>query len=97
MNSRSLDIYLDGELVKTCVLPGVPIVNKDANISLTPGGGFDGFTSKFQYVPEPVNPQEAYNIYKAGYGGGGLGGAMDRYKVKISYLVDNKEKSSYEL
>ena len=99
LTTRSLDVYLDGKLVKTCVLPGVPLVNKDANIDLTPSppGGFDGFTSKFQYIPNPVNPQEAYNIYKEGFGGGGLGGAMDRYKVKVSYLVDNKEKSSYEL
>ena len=37
------------------------------------------------------------NIYKKGYGGGGLGGMMDKYKVKVSYLVDNKEKSSFEI
>ena len=99
LNGRSLDVYLDGKLVRTCVLPGVAMVDKDADIHLTPTppGGFDGFTSKFQYIPNPVNPQEAYNIYKAGYGGGGLGGGMDRYKVKVSYLVDNKEKSSYEI
>ena len=92
-------MYLDGKLVRTCVLPGVALVDKDADIYLTPNppGGFDGFTSKFQYIPEPVNPQEAYNIYKAGYGGGGLGGAMNRYKVKVSYLVDNKEKSSFQI
>ena len=44
-----------------------------------------------------MNPQQAYNIYKKGYGGGGLGGMMDKYKVKVSYLVDNKEKSSFEI
>ena len=99
LNGRSLDVYLDGKLVRTCALPGVAVINKDADIYLTPTptGGFDGFTSKFQYIPKPINPQEAYNIYKKGYGGGGLAGSMDRYKVKVSYLVDNKEKSAFEL
>ena len=99
LNGRSLDVYLDGKLVRTCVLPGVAMVDKDADIYLTPTptGGFDGFTSKFQYIPNPVNPQEAYNIYKAGYGGGGLGSTMNKYKVKVSYLVGNKEKSSFQI
>ena len=97
MNGRSLDVYLDGKLVRTCVLPGVAKVDPKADIYLTPNGGFDGFTSKFQFIADSVNPQQAYNIYNEGYGGGGLGGMMDKYKVKVSYLVDNKEKSSFEL
>ena len=98
LNGRSLDIYLDGKLVRTCVLNGVPKVDPKANIQLTPQGqGFDGFISKFQFISDSVNPQQAYNIYKKGYGGGGLGGMMDKYKVKVSYLVDNKEKSSFEI
>ena len=97
LNGRSLDVYLDGKLVRTCVLPGVAKVDGKADIYLTPNGGFEGFTSKFQYIADSVNPQQAYNIYKEGYGGGGLGGMMDKYKVKVSYLVDNKEKTSFEL
>ena len=97
LNNESLDVYLDGKLVRTCVLEGVPKISTNAPVELTPEGGFDGFTSKFQFIPTPLNPQEAYNIYKAGYGGGGLGSSFNKYKVKVSYLVDNKEKSSFEL
>ena len=37
---RTLDVYIDGKLVRTCVLPGVAQVNPDADILVTPMGGF---------------------------------------------------------
>jgi len=37
LNSRSLDVYLNGKLAKTCVLPGVPRVNNSSDIYITPG------------------------------------------------------------
>ena len=44
---RTLDVYLDGKLVRTCLLPGIANVNNDANVYVTPNGGFDGWTSNF--------------------------------------------------
>ena len=63
---RTMDIYIDGKLVRTCLLPGVASVNNNANIHVTPAGGFNGWTSKLQYYPNSLNPQEAWNIYAAG-------------------------------
>lgn len=97
LNGRTLDVYIDGKLVRTCVLPGVAKSYPDADINITPDGGFAGWTSNLQYWANPLNPQEAYNIYKAGYGGGGLGGIFDKYKVKVSYLVDNEEEGSFSI
>ena len=37
LNTRSLDIYINGKLAKTCVLPGVPIVNNSSDLYITPG------------------------------------------------------------
>lgn len=65
--NRSLDVYVDGKLVKTCLLPGIANVNDDAEIYVTPMGGFDGWTSNFKYYPNALNPQEAWNIYSKGY------------------------------
>ena len=65
---RTLDVYLDGKLVKTCVLPGVAKINNDANVYVTPNGGFSGWTAKFQYYPNSIDPQTAWNIYQQGYG-----------------------------
>lgn len=94
---RSLDIYIDGKLVRTCVLPGVAKVNPNANIMVTPFGGFHGFTGNFKYFSNALNPQEAYNIYREGFGGSILGNLFNKYRVKIAFLEDNKEKGSFEI
>lgn len=96
LNGRALDLYLDGKLVRTCVLPGVPKVS-DNDILVTPNGGYSGYISYFRYLSYAVNPTQAYNIYKEGYGGSALGGLLDKYRVKVSFLEDNKEVNSFEL
>lgn len=83
---RSMDIYIDGKLVRTCLLPGVASVNNNANIYVTPLGGFDGSTSKLQYYPNSINPQDAWNIYSKGYGS--MSSMINAYSVEVS-LVEN--------
>lgn len=85
--NKTLDIYIDGKLVTTNLLSGVVKVNNNADVYVTPNGGFNGWTAKFQYYPEPLNPQDAYNIYSAGYSSG-YGGMLDSYQVSVS-LVQN--------
>jgi len=64
---RSMDIYIDGKLSRTCLLPGTANVNNYANVYLTPCGGFNGWTSRLQFYPRPLNPQDVWNIYVQGY------------------------------
>ena len=90
---RSMDIYIDGKLVKTCLLPGVANVNSLANIYVTPGGGFDGWTSKFQYFPSPLNPQEAWNIYRAGYASP-YANMFGTYQLQVSLIENGNAKST---
>jgi len=85
---RSLDVYIDGKLVKTCLLPGVANVNNNSDVYITPVGGFNGWTSRFQYYPNALNPQQAYNIYTKGYGGNMFSNFLQGYQVKIS-LIEN--------
>ena len=94
---RTLDLYLDGKLVRTCVLPGVAKVNPNTNILVTPAGGFNGWTTNFQYWPTASKPQEAYNIYKGGFGGSTLGNILNKFRIKVSFLTDNQERSSFEI
>ena len=94
---RTLDVYLDGKLVRTCVLPGIAKVNDSASVYVTPEGGFSGYTAKVQYFADATNPQEAYNIYRAGYGDSILGGLMNKYQIKISFLEDSVEQGSIEI
>ena len=91
---RSLDVYIDGKLVKTCLLPGVANVNNSSNVYITPAGGFDGWTSKFEYYPNSLNPQQAYNIYTKGYGGNMFTNFLNGYQVQISLVENGTTQSS---
>lgn len=64
---RSMDLYINGKLVRTCLLPGIASVAPLAPIFVTPKGGFAGWTSKLQYYPNSLNPQQAWDIYTHGY------------------------------
>jgi hypothetical protein len=83
---RTMDLYIDGKLVRTCLLPGVASVNNNSNIYVTPRGGFDGWTSKLEYYPNALNPQDAWNIYAKGYSGGFFSNLFGSYDVQISLL-----------
>lgn len=89
---RTLDVYVDGKLVKTCILPGVPFINSNASVYIVPAGGFSGWISKFQYFPKSTNPQRAWNIYQAGYGSSSLSGLFSNYKVSL--VISNENGSS---
>jgi len=91
---RTMDLYIDGKLVRTCLLPGVASVNNSANIFVTPKGGFDGWTSKLQYYPNALNPQDAWNIYVKGYGGNFLSNLFSSYDVQISLLENGTTTNS---
>jgi hypothetical protein len=89
---RSMDLYIDGKLVRTCLLPGVASVNNNSNIYVTPAGGFDGWTSKFQYFPNSINPQEAWNIYSKGYGS--WSSMLSSYQLQIALVENGQTQSS---
>ena len=94
---RTLDIYLDGKLVRTCVLPGVPKIDYEADIVVTPRGGFSGWTSSFKFWAKASNPQEAYNIYKDGFGNSILANLLNKYKVRFSMMKGKTEVGSFEI
>lgn len=96
VHNRVLDVYLDGKLVRTCILPGNPS-SSTSGVKLTPGGGFSGYTSNFEYKENAINPREAYDIYKNGYGGGGIGSFFNKYRLKFAFMEDNKEVNSLEI
>jgi hypothetical protein len=62
---RNMDIYIDGKLVKSCFLSGVP---KPAvgDIQLTPDGGFSGRICGFYHYPKMLTPSDAMSFWAAG-------------------------------
>lgn len=98
VNGRALDLYIDGKLVKTCILEGPPKTFNNTPINICPNGGFSGYVSTFQYVAKSINPSEAYNMYKQGYGGSSsLTGMFNKYRFKVSFMEDNRQVNSFEL
>lgn len=95
---RTMDLYIDGKLVRTCLLPGVANVNNNSDIYITPAGGFNGWTSRLQYFPNSINPQEAWNIYTRGYKGNGFFGFLpdtfNSYQVQVSLIENGTTQSS---
>jgi len=89
---RTMDVYIDGKLVRTCLLPGVASINNNADVHITPAGGFDGWTSKLQYYPNSINPQEVWNIYNKGYSNSLS--LFGKYQVEISLVKNGNTESS---
>jgi len=90
---RTMDIYLDGKLVNTCLLPGIAMINTSADVYVTPSGGFSGWTGKLQYFPNATNPQTAWDIYKIGYGGS----MFSSYNVKVSFTKNGVESNGFTI
>ena len=65
VNSRNLDVYLNGNLVKSCLMTGVP---KPAagDIQLNAGGGFSGWMCSFYHYDKTLEPSDAQAFFASG-------------------------------
>lgn len=62
---RNLDIYIDGKLVKSCFLSGVPKPCL-GDIQVTPNGGFSGQICGLNHYAKMLVPADAMNFWSAG-------------------------------
>jgi len=62
---RNLDIYINGRLVKSCVLPGIPkpVVG---DIVVGDNGGFSGTICNLNSYPSMLGPEDARSFFTAG-------------------------------
>jgi len=65
VSSRNLDVYLNGNLVKSCVMTGVP---KPAagDIQLNKSGGFSGWMCSFYHYDKMLQPSDAQSFFASG-------------------------------
>ena len=94
---KSLDTYINGKLVNTCILNGVPLVDKGGAINITPGIGFNGWTAQFQYWADATDPQKAWNIYKKGNGNTIFSNMFGNYGLKIALMSDGEEANTISI
>jgi Concanavalin A-like lectin/glucanases superfamily len=67
VNGRMVDVYIDGKMARSCVCPGVPVIDPGNNF-LTMGllGGFGGSVSTTRFFGYALTPARVYEIYQAG-------------------------------
>lgn len=68
LNNRTANTYINGELVNSCALKGIPNVNSiyTSNLVLLKDNGYYGQFAKFQYFSEALSHDEINLIYKDG-------------------------------
>ena len=65
LNNRTVDMYVDGKLERSCVLRGVPKLNDDP-VHVCDNGGYFGKISNLVYYRYALKPDEVFNIYSNG-------------------------------
>ena len=98
-NGTAMDVYVDGKLVKSCVVNMGSDIAKTQSIVLgedtTRVNSVDvGFITNVKLKMTPIAPQEAWDIYSQGFGGSPWSDLLNKYKVKLSFIVDNQEQTS---
>jgi len=62
---RNLDVYINGKLVKSCVLPGGPRPAA-GDITVGAGGGFSGYVCNVHAYPNMLGPTDAAAFFSLG-------------------------------
>jgi hypothetical protein len=81
LNTRTVDIYINGKLERSCVLKGVPNVNNQP-LQICQHGGYYGQISRLQYFAKTINPNKIKQIYRQG--------PFGSTKYKVQFFRDGK-------
>jgi hypothetical protein len=67
VNGRMIDVYIDGKMARSCVCPGIPVVNPGNNF-LTMGlqNGWGGSVSTTRFYGYALTPAKVYELYQEG-------------------------------
>lgn len=95
-NNTTLDVYMNGKLVKTCIMSNPAEIDASHAVVITPTGRtFSGKTAKFNFWNTPMDPQKAWYTYGNGFAPGlGIMSYFAKYKFKMSLLENNIETTS---
>ena len=92
ISGRNLDIYMDGLLVRSCLLPGVPRP-ATGSIEIMPGGGFSGSVIDLFHWSRALVPQDVQKFCAAGTKGTQYNALPSKslfgYTVKLGIVDDS--------
>lgn len=66
VNGKTVDVYMDGKLARSCVMPSFFRVDTQYTATLLAYGGFGGQIANSQMFDAALNPEAIYKIYMAG-------------------------------
>ena len=108
---NTVDLYLDGKLVRTCILQTMPPslsstddlfigggYNLDSSNRVSPqDGDLEGFISNVVYKSDYIAPEEAWNIYSQGYSGAGMFNFLHSYRLNFSITNNNQTVGQFSI
>lgn len=65
LSNRTVDIFINGKLERTCVLKGIPKLNNQP-VKVADGGGFWGQIANMKYFTRALLPEDIEKIYSEG-------------------------------
>ena len=99
ISGRNVDIYQNGLLVRSCLLPGVP-QNPTGDLSLMANGGYSGNLAGLYFYGRSLTPVDAMAFYQAGPPPGAVSNVAaqsattpGKYTVKLATV----DKSGHEI
>lgn len=90
--NRTLDIYVNGKLVRSCVLPGVPAHLPGSQIWIGASdrsNTFNGYISRLKYFNRACTAEEIYNMYLAGPLSTGFWWEVLKTKAKLTLDIES--------
>ncbi len=97
MWNKTSDVYINGKLIRSCVLPEVPKMGNN-NLYITQFGGFNGQISKVSVINKALNPNAIYDMYQKGpYHFDILKNLFGNINIDVSINSDDTEIISGEI
>ena len=90
MINKTIDIYLNGKLTRSCTLENVPKMNK-GYVHICQDGGFAGKLCDLFYFNQAYSPSKIYSIYNAGPN------SFDAIRYLDKFITANKPKVNFKL
>ena len=90
MINKTIDIYLNGKLTRSCTLENVPKMNK-GYVHICQNGGFSGKLCDLFYFNQAYSPGKIYSIYNSGPN------SFDAYRYLDKFIAANKPKINLKL
>lgn len=95
-NNRTLDVYINGKLVKSRPFKNIINAKHNGGIEVGSDQGFGGYIAKTQYYPYFITPAKAWKIYRGGFGDM-FASALNKYNLSVTFYEDNVERNKFAI